>query len=123
MGGILLVFLPRLGYSLLATRTGVFLFESIVQLVMAYPSRKISVVPKPNISLHLAVILGTLLQITTIYVTPLRTLLGLEGLDLRAVVMIAGAILVTWVAAETFLAFDRRYWGNPRTRVDPALGG
>lgn len=118
MGGVLLVFLPRLGYSLLATRTGVFLFESIVQLVMAYPSRKISVVPKSNILLHLAVIIGTALQIATIYLTPLRTLLGLESLDVRAMTLIFGAILITWAAAETYLAFDRRYWGNPRRRVN-----
>jgi hypothetical protein len=114
MGGILLVFMPRLGYGLLATRTGVFLFESIVQLVMAYPSRKISVKPKFNLSLHLAVIFGTLLQFATIYFTPLRTLLGLESLDLRALVLIGGAILLTWAAAELFLAIDRRVWGNRR---------
>ncbi|HMO79226.1 MAG TPA: HAD-IC family P-type ATPase [Pyrinomonadaceae bacterium] len=118
MGGVLLVFLPRLGYSLLATRTGVFLFESIVQLVMAYPSRKISVVPRSNILLHFAVILGTALQIATIYLTPLRTLLGLESLDIRAMALIFGAILITWAAAETYLAFDRTYWGNPRRRVN-----
>ncbi len=114
MGGILLVFMPRLGYGLLATRTGVFLFESIVQLVMAYPSRKISVQPKFNLSLHLAVILGTLLQIATIYFTPLRTLLGLESLDLRVFGLIGGAILLTWAAAELFLVIDRRVWGSRR---------
>jgi Ca2+-transporting ATPase len=111
MGGVLLMFLPRLGYSLLATRTGVFLFESIVQLVMAYPSRKISVSPKFNVSLHLAIILGTALQIATVYFTPLRSLLGLERLDLFAVTLIAGAILVTWLAAEIFLRIDRRLIG------------
>lgn len=108
MGGILLVFFPRWGYSLAATRTGVFLFESIVQLVMAYPSRKISVPPRRNISLHLAVILGTVLQLCTILFTPLRSLLGLEALDATAVLIIAAAIGLTWLAAETAVRIDRR---------------
>lgn len=108
MGGILLVFMPRNGYSLLATRTGVFLFESIVQLVMAYPSRKISVAPQLNISLHLAVIFGIALQFATVYFSPLRNLLGLELIDLPGVLMISAAILATWLAAELFLLINRK---------------
>ncbi len=112
MGGVLLVFLPRWGYSLLATRTGVFLFESIVQLVMAYPSRKISVPPRMNVPLHLAVFLGIVLQVATIYFTPLRTLLGLELLDLSALLLIAGSIFLTWVAAEAVVLAERRLGVN-----------
>jgi len=50
------VLLPRLGHSLGATRTAVFLYESLAQLAFAYPSRHISVVPLRNIALHLAVV-------------------------------------------------------------------
>ncbi len=113
MGGILLVFLPRLGYSLLATRSGVFLFESIVQLVMAYPSRKISVAPRSNPLLHAAVFGGILLQLATIYFTPLRTLLGLDTLNAAAIGIIAAAIIITWLAAELFLSFERRHHPTP----------
>jgi P-type Ca2+ transporter type 2C len=108
MGGLLLVFMPRFGYSVLATRTGVFLFESIVQLVMAYPSRKITVAPATNITLHIAVFGGILLQLATIAFEPLRALLGLEPLDAAAIALVGGAIVVTWLAAELFLYFDRR---------------
>ena len=45
MGGVLLVALPRYGLGLNATRSAVFLYESIAQLVFAYPSRRVSVLP------------------------------------------------------------------------------
>ncbi|HSK70410.1 MAG TPA: cation-translocating P-type ATPase [Pyrinomonadaceae bacterium] len=107
MGGAVLVIFPRLGYSLLTTRSSVFLYESIVQLVMAYPSRKITVAPKSNIALHLAVIFGILLQILTIYFSPLRNLLGLEILDFLAIALIAAAIIITWIAAEIVTKLNR----------------
>jgi P-type Ca2+ transporter type 2C len=100
MGGAVLLVFPRLGYSLFSTRSAVFLFESIAQLVMAYPSRKINVRPRLNPALHAAVILGIGLQVLTIYFTPLRNLLGLETLDARAIFLIGTAAVVTWLAAE-----------------------
>lgn len=108
MGGLLLVMMPKWGYSLLATRTGVFVFESIAQLVMAYPSRRISFAPERNNVLHLAVAAGVVLQVATIYLPPLRRMLGLEWLDPAAVGIIGAAIVVTWLAAEFFVAADRR---------------
>ncbi|HCA56349.1 MAG TPA: HAD family hydrolase, partial [Blastocatellia bacterium] len=108
MGGILLVMMPKWGYSLLATRTGVFVFESIAQLVMAYPSRRISFAPQRNDVLHLAVAVGVVLQVSTIYLPPLRRLLGLEWLDPAAVGIIGAAIVVTWLASEIFVMVDRR---------------
>ena len=41
-GIVLSVLLPFLGYAILETRTAVFLYESIAELVFAYPSRRIT---------------------------------------------------------------------------------
>jgi Ca2+-transporting ATPase len=108
MGGVLLVMMPKWGYSLLETRTGVFVFESIAQLVIAYPSRRISSALQRNNFLHLAVAAGLVLQVATIYLPPLRTMLQLEWLDPAAVGIIGAAIALTWLAAEFFVAADRR---------------
>ncbi len=122
VGGILLVLLPRFNYSLLATRTAVFLFESVVQLVMAYPSRKISEPPLRNMYLHTAVLLGAALQVATIYFSPLRNLLGLEHIDLFAFVIVSVSIAAAWLAAEIFLFVERSFHkdrnaNSPRSKL------
>lgn len=101
-GGALLVILPVLGYGVAVIRTAVFLFESVAQLFFAYPSRRVSVLPRSNLALHLAIWLGVLLQIMTIYVPPLRDLLGLTGLDSQALLIITATVLVTWLIAEIY---------------------
>jgi magnesium-transporting ATPase (P-type) len=65
VGGALLIGLPYLGYSLTTTRTLLFLYMTIGQLMFAYPARRIAGRPQTNIALHLAVILGTGLQLAT----------------------------------------------------------
>jgi Ca2+-transporting ATPase len=99
-GGALLFGLPLYGYSVAATRTLVFLFESIAQLVFAYPARHVQVIPLVNGWLHLAVMLGIGLQVATVLVPSLRLLLGLEPLGLDAFIWVAGGVLLTWAVAE-----------------------
>src|SRR5690606_35809867 len=108
IGGALLYFMPLFGYSMLATRTGLFLFESVVQFFVAYPARKITSTPSSNFALHAAVAGGILLQLATISFAPLRALLALETLDMSALAAIAAAVLVTWFAAELFIYYERR---------------
>jgi len=88
-GVALLVALPQFGYSLDQTRTTVFVFEALAQLVFAYPARRVSVVPLPNLALHAAV-----------FVPGLRELLGLAMIDATAWAAITGAVLLCWGAAE-----------------------
>ena len=104
-GGVLLVLLPRYGFNLAVTRSGVFLYESIAQLVFAYPSRRVSVLPMANGWLHLAVLLGVGLQVLTITLPSLRFLLGLEPLGLRVLFWIGGGVLMSWLVAEVFSRF------------------
>jgi Ca2+-transporting ATPase len=101
-GGGLLLVLPLLGYSVAVVRTGIFLFESLVQIVFAYPSRHVSVEPRLNPLLHLAVGVGVLIQISTVFVPFLRELLGLTTLDARVLLILTMAVLGVWLAAEIY---------------------
>jgi P-type Ca2+ transporter type 2C len=119
-GGALLVLLPLYGFSLAVTRTAVFLYESIAQLVFAYPSRRVSVLPLPNGWLHLAVLFGAGLQILTIALPSLRLLLGLEPLGLQILLWMAGGVLVSWLVAEVFSRFA---WARGHRRGVAASSG
>jgi Ca2+-transporting ATPase len=88
-----------LGYGLEETRTAVFLYESVMQLAFLYPCRRISVVPLSNAWVHWAVGLGVTLQLLTVLVPPLRTMLGLVSLSAHVLLAVAIAIVVTWAVA------------------------
>jgi hypothetical protein len=70
--------------------------------MFAYPARRIVGRPQTNIALHLAVILGTGLQLATVFVPGLRLLLGLELPDTLGLAWVAGAVLLSWGVAETY---------------------
>ncbi len=121
-GGALLLMLPLYGFSVAVTRTLVFLFESIAQLVFAYPARHVQVFPLVNGWLHAAVVLGIVLQVATVLVQSLRLLLGLEPLGVEAFLWVAGSVLVTWAVAEavSHMMWRRSGRGHPSR---PDAGG
>lgn len=100
--GLGLIFLPRWGFSLLETRTGVFLYVTLSQLIYAYSARKIDSLPERNFWLHLAVGLSILIQITTVLIPWLRNLLGLTPVSPGLWVLIGLALLSTFILAELF---------------------
>lgn len=102
IGGVLLISLPYFGYSLSSTRTLLFLYMTIGQLMFAYPARRVAGTPQTNIALHLAVIVGIGLQLLTVFVPGLRLLLGLELPSTFGVAWVAGAVLLSWVIAEIY---------------------
>jgi len=105
VGGALLVAMPRIGFSLLDTRTAIFLHATIGQLLYAYPARRSFISggqPRFNRTLHLAVILGVGLQLMTVLLPSLRTVLGLEALTLELLTVVVLAVLMTWVAADGY---------------------
>ncbi|HEY8459273.1 MAG TPA: cation transporting ATPase C-terminal domain-containing protein, partial [Blastocatellia bacterium] len=102
VGGALLVATPLIGFSAMQTRTAVFLHATIGQLFYAYPARRITSPPQFNGALHLAVVLGVGLQLLTVLLPGIRTLLGLEPLTLELFTLVLAAILVTWGAAEAY---------------------
>ena len=100
-GGIVILgAMPQLGFSLDETRTSLFLYESVLQLAFIYPSRRVTVVPLPNVWIHLAVGLGVALQLLTVLLPPLRTLLGLVPIGAAVFTTVMVAVLLTWAVAE-----------------------
>ena len=100
IGVALLIALPRSGYTLEETRTSVFLYELLAQLVFTYPARKISVVPLANPALHLAVAIAAVIQILTVVVPDIRVVLHLVPVDAQACIAIAGATALSFAVAE-----------------------
>lgn len=114
LGGTMLVTLPYFGYGMGDTRTLLFLYMSIGQLVFAYPSRRMGAAPESNMSLHLSVILGTGLQLLTVFVPGLRAMLGLEFPGPGGFLWVAVAVSLSWGAAE----LCARLWGGgPRRKA------
>jgi Ca2+-transporting ATPase len=99
-GAALLLLLPWYGADLAATRTAVFLLESLAQIVYAYPARIVSVTPRPNVSLHAVIALGVALQVATVLAAPLRQLLGLSALAPAQWAAVGVAFALTWALAE-----------------------
>jgi P-type Ca2+ transporter type 2C len=100
-GGIaFLALMPQLGFTADETRTSVFLYESMMQLVFVYPCRRIGLVPLANLWIHVAAGLGLLLQASTIYLSPLRTLLGLFPISAGTFATIIAAVFFGWVISE-----------------------
>jgi Ca2+-transporting ATPase len=100
VGVAIIAALPQLGHSLEETRTTLFVYESALQLVFAYPSRRIGTRAVANLWVHLAVWLGVALQILTILIAPLRALLGLVPLGAGTLVAVMLTVLLTWALAE-----------------------
>ncbi len=113
IGGLLLVLLPRFGYGIEASRTLLFLYATISQLVLAYSARRIITVPRMNIALHLSVVLCLGLQLMTVVVPGLRFMLGLEVPDRFGLLTVAGAILVSWGAAEIYVRLPSLRFAGP----------
>lgn len=106
-GGVLLIWMPFYGFTVGATRTAVFLYESIAQLFFVYPSRRVETLPRRNAVLHATVGFSLLLQFMTIYVPGLRRMLGLEMLTGEALLILSLAVFLTWGMAE---GFSRASW-------------
>ena len=116
IGLALFVLLPSTGISLAETQTAVFLYEAIAQLVFAYPVRHLHVQPLRNGWLHFAVLGGIALQLCIIAFEPTRHFLGLNGLSLQSLAIIAAGLAVSWSVAELVSAIQRQ-----KTRKAPQI--
>lgn len=107
IGGVLLVMLPRFGYSPAECRTLLFIYASISQLLMVYSARRIMATPRTNLGLHLAVFTCIGLQLLTVFTPALRLVLGLEQTRLVGLLWMSAAIASSFIAAEFYLVFAR----------------
>jgi Ca2+-transporting ATPase len=108
VGLTLLGVLPLLGYSTGATRTAVFLFESIAQLAYVYPSRQLELRPLRNRVLNAIVVLSVLLQPLLVEFPGTRRLLALEPIDLRVWGILLGGVAVSFLFAQVYCRRLRR---------------
>jgi P-type Ca2+ transporter type 2C len=105
----LLVLMPRLGSSLAATGTGLFLYESIAKLLSAYPARKLGARPVRNPWLHGSVLIGVVLGLVCVWVEPVRDVLGLAPLSARELSLVCGLLVLTYGTGELAAAVARRW--------------
>lgn len=117
--GLGLLLLPRWGFSLLETRTAVFLYATLCQLVYAYSARRIDAAPERNLWLHLAVGVGIIIQLATVLLPGLRQLLGLTPISPGLGLLIGLAVLLTFGLAEFFNHLSRTH----RTKSTRPLPG
>jgi P-type Ca2+ transporter type 2C len=111
-GLLLFLLLPYIGYAILETRTAIFLYESIAEVAFAYPSRRIRLNPRPNAFLHVAVAASIVLQVATVLVPGLRTLLGLVPIDFNVGLIVTLAVLWSWAVAELVGWWFGQHKGN-----------
>jgi Ca2+-transporting ATPase len=102
VGCAMLVVVPLIGYSNVAARTLLFVYMSVGQLVFVYPARRVGGPPSTNMMVHLGVVLGIGIQLLTIFVPALRTLLRLEKPDASSLLLVVGCVLLTWGFAEAY---------------------
>jgi len=111
----LLVVLPRLGSSIAATGTCLFLYESVAKLLSAYPARKLGAHPERNPWLHASVLVGVALGLACIALAPMRSVLGLVPLSVRELSLVFALLTVTWGSGELAASIAR----HSRTRSLP----
>ena len=102
MGLIVFFTLPALAFAGSTTQTAVFLYESLAQLAFVYPARRLTSKSLPNKTLNLIIVASVALQILTITVPGLRTMLGLVPLERSVLAFVAGALIITVVGAEVW---------------------
>jgi P-type Ca2+ transporter type 2C len=102
-GLALLVFLPKLGTSLAATATAVFVYEGVAKLLSMFPARRLEGRLLPNRFVLAASALSLGLQLACVVVPPLRGALGLVALDALELVVVALALLATFGLGELIL--------------------
>ena len=122
VGLTLLMVLPLLGHSAEATRTAVFLFETIAQLAYVYPSRQIELRPLRNRVLNTIVVLSILLQPALVYFPATRQLLALEPIALSVWAVLLGGVVFSWLFSDLYCRRIRRRdpAGDWRRRSAPA---
>jgi len=114
----LLVLMPRLGSSIAATGTSLFLFESTAKLMSAYPARKLGARPAHNPWLHGSVAIGVALGLMCVWVAPVRNVLGLVPISLRELSWVFALLTVTWGSGELAAMIARGYSPKLATQVN-----
>jgi Ca2+-transporting ATPase len=108
IGLLLLLALPALGASTLATATGVFLYEGIAKLLSMFPARRLGGRLRPNAWIAGATVLSIALQLSCVALPPVQRVMGVVALSSRELGVVAAALLATLLLGEVILRFLRR---------------
>ena len=100
MGLVVFFSLPALAFSGSTAQTAVFVYESPTQLAFVSPARRITSGSLPNKTLDIIIVASVTLQILTITVPGLRTMLGLVPLNGSVLALDAAALIITVVGTE-----------------------
>jgi Ca2+-transporting ATPase len=96
------------GLDLDVTRTAVFHFMAIGQLLIVYAARHTHTHPLPNPYVHAAVGAGIVLQVAATNMPGGIALLGISALPLSAWAVVAGASVLTLGLAEVIARYSWR---------------
>lgn len=114
LGLLLLVCLPALGASLVATATAVFLYEGVAKLLSMFPARRLLGPLAPNGWVFAASGVSVALQLACVLIGPLRDAMSLVPLPVHYLGVVAATLLATFVLGEGILRGLR-----PRPRAAP----
>ncbi len=109
LGLALLAVLPLYQLAPVVIRSALFLYESLAQLLFAQPSRQATSRPLANPLLLWILLASAGLQVLTLVLEPLRTVLGLTPLPWVAWALVAVALLLSWAFAMLMVAWLRRH--------------
>jgi Ca2+-transporting ATPase len=108
IGLVLLLVLPALGASTLATATGVFLYEGVAKLLSMFPARRLGGSLRRNPWIAAATALSIALQLSCVVFPPVRRLMSLVALAPLQLLVVAVALLTTLLLGEGILRLLRR---------------
>lgn len=114
LGLALLVCLPWLGADLAETATAAFLYEGIAKLLSMFPARRLHGRLRPNAWVFAATAISVLLQLATVTLAPLRSVMGVTSLHGYQLVAVAAALLTTLVTGEVILRLLRSPAAEPQ---------
>jgi len=108
IGLLLLLLLPALGASTLATATGVFLYEGVAKLLSMFPARRLGGLLRPNAWIAAATALSVALQLACVVLPPVQRVMGLVALAPLQLAVVGAALLATLLLGEAILRLLRR---------------
>jgi Ca2+-transporting ATPase len=111
--------IPLLGMSVDTARTVSFHFLCIGQLFFAYPARHTWLKPRPNPTLHAAIVFGIAVQVMVGTLPAAARALGAVPMTWPLWTTVIGCALATWGMAELVSRWQWRQPGNPGLTASP----
>ncbi len=108
LGLLMLLVLPVQGLTTVATRTAVFLYETLAQLAYVYPSRQLHLAPLGNRVLNVIVVLSAIVQPALVAIPATRRLLGLESMEPLGWGVVLGGVVCSWLFSDLYCRRMRR---------------